>query len=84
MRRVLGALAAHHGASVDPTTPAQPAPATKGPCWAGVMDGDQGDRQGRRQEEHRFFAEGGAGVKAAFTREGKYVGARYDFRESEP
>ncbi|WP_157518225.1 hypothetical protein [Herbidospora mongoliensis] len=82
MHKLLGALALTTGLLVAPTA-AQAAPATKGPCWAGSWTVTKATAKvvGKR---HRFFAEGGAGIKADFTRAGKYVVARYDFRESEP
>ncbi|WP_062430932.1 hypothetical protein [Herbidospora daliensis] len=90
MHKLLGALALTTGLLVAPTTALaaptpspSPTPPAKGPCWAGSWTVTKATAEvvGKK---HDFYAEGGAGIKATFTREGKYVGAHYDFRTSAP
>nr|WP_062340487.1 hypothetical protein [Herbidospora sakaeratensis] len=90
MHKLLGALALTTGLLVAPTTAQaaptpspSPTPAVKGPCWAGSWTVTKATAEvvGKK---HNFFAEGGAGIKATFTREGKYVAAHFDFRTSAP
>ncbi|WP_169807347.1 hypothetical protein, partial [Herbidospora cretacea] len=56
-----------------------PTSTPKAPCWAGswTVTTATAEVAGKK---HNFFAQGGAGIKATFTPEGKYVGAHYDFR----
>ncbi|TKK89864.1 hypothetical protein FDA94_08265 [Herbidospora galbida] len=86
MHTLLGALVLTAGLVAVPTaapTAAHADPVATGPCWAGSWTVTKATAKvvGKR---HRYFVEGGAGIEATFTRDGKYVVARYDFRESAP
>ncbi|GAB1819287.1 hypothetical protein [Herbidospora sp. RD11066] len=92
MSKLLGALALTAGLLTAPTaahaTPSPSpspttSPASKGPCWAGSWTVTKASAK-VVGPKHNYYAEGGAGIKATFTREGKYVSAFYDFRHSAP
>ncbi|WP_156046091.1 hypothetical protein [Herbidospora cretacea] len=82
MHKLMGALVLTAGLVAVPTA-AQAAPAVKEPCWAGSWTVTRATAEvvGKK---HDYFVEGGAGIKATFTREGKRVVAGYDFRGSTP